>query len=138
MVDSGRRVVAFAIILGSSRVLAPYKHGHENWAGAMQKVRSVANGENMPVVLPSGFVEASDPKVLDDPNPEPARCTFRAAANVSSRWKACAAVPYQLDEKSAQYVERVLADFKKERQFVLVVRFSGFSVRTVASRPPCA
>jgi len=57
--------VAILAMMGSG-LIDRFKHGQEDWRGAMAAVRSTASGTEFPVLVRSGFVEAES-AVLDDP-----------------------------------------------------------------------
>ena len=68
--NQARRLIACSLALGAVAtfgVFNKFRHGQEDWRGAMQAVRSVAIGTDMPVLVVSKFVEASGPATIADP-----------------------------------------------------------------------
>lgn len=119
---SGCRIVAITIVTCAIVSFGTFHHGLEDWAGAMRKTRAVANGGNMPVLVASGFVEATDPKALSDPNLQE---VLFAPQTIYPPGGTLVRLPYRLDDNSAEYVEHVLAGVKNQARFLLVVRFQG-------------
>jgi hypothetical protein len=74
----------------------------------------------------SGFVEAADPKALDDPR---LREVLFAPQEMYPPGGTLIRLPYRLDAQSAAYIEqRVLPALEHQNRFVLVVRFEGRTI----------
>src|ERR1035437_9444862 len=65
--NAGQRIVAAAMVIGAVLGFWGFHHDSENGSDAMRTVRSVVGRAPVPVLMASGFVEASDPRALDDP-----------------------------------------------------------------------
>jgi 4-amino-4-deoxy-L-arabinose transferase-like glycosyltransferase len=118
----GQRIVATVMVVSSVFCFGSTYHGDEDWSGAMRRIRSESSG-NLPVLVASAFVEATDPKALEDPR---LRDVLFAPQQMYPLRGKLIRLPYRLDEESAKYVERVLPALEKEDRFVLVVdRFRG-------------
>ena len=76
---------------------------------------------NLPVLVASGFVEATDPKALEDPR---LRDVLFAPLQMYPLSGKLIRLPYRLNEESAKYVEGVLPALEQEDRFVLVVHRS--------------
>ena len=123
--SSGRRVVGAALFLGAALSFGTVHHNGEDWAGAMQAVRSEAGGTQMPVLVASGFVEASDPQALDDPK---LQGVLFAPQEMYPAAGKLIRLPYRLDEKSIPYLEGLLSGpLAHERRFLLVCRWQGLT-----------
>lgn len=119
---AGRRVVATVLVGTSIFSFGTLHHGYEDWAGAMRKVRSIAGSGNLPVLAASGFVEATDPKAIDDPR---FREVLFAPQAMYPLPGPLIRLPYGLSEAAEAYVDRVLPEVEHEKRFVLLVRFAG-------------
>src|SRR5262245_37283343 len=97
----------------------------ENWAAPMRTVRSVAGGSDMPVLVASGFVEASDPAALEDPK---LREVLFAPLTMYPPGGRVIRLPFRLDKSSIPYLERVLAkDLEGQTRFLFVGRLYGLT-----------
>ena len=120
----GQRIVATVLVVSSIFCFGTAYHGDEDWSGAMRRIRSESSG-NLPVLVASGFVEATDPKALEDPR---LRDVLFAPQQMYPLGGKLIPLPYRLDEESAKYVERLLPALEREDRFVLLVhRFQGLS-----------
>jgi len=116
--DRARRLMAFSLALGavaSFGVFTRFKHNQQDWRGAMQAVRSVAGGTDMPVLIVSEFAEASGPAQLDDPK---LRDILFAPLSIYPAAGRVVKLPFRVDDKYLdQIVNTVLRD---ESSFLLV------------------
>jgi hypothetical protein len=120
--EAGQRIVATVLVLSSIFCFGTAYHGDEDWSGAMRRIGSESSA-NLPVLVASGFVEATDPNALEDPK---LRDVLFAPQQMYPLHGKLIRLPYRLDEESARYVERVLPALEQEDRFVLVVhRFQG-------------
>src|ERR1019366_1453423 len=95
-------------------------HGGEDWAGAMRVVRSFAGNSDMPVLMASGFVEATDPSALDDPK---IREVLFAPLTMYPPAGRIVPLPFRLNRQSIAYLERVLpAALENQTRFLFVCR----------------
>jgi 4-amino-4-deoxy-L-arabinose transferase-like glycosyltransferase len=120
----GQRIVATVLVVSSIFSFGSAYHSDEDWSGAMRRIGAESNG-NLPVLVASGFVEATDPKALEDPR---LRDVLFAPLEMYPLGGKLIRLPYRLDEESAEYVERLLPALEREDRFVLLVhRFQGLS-----------
>ncbi len=123
--DSRRRIVPATVVFTAIVSFGSAHHGGEDWAGAMRRIGAESPDGNLPVLAPSGFVEATDPKALDQ---SPFRDGYFAPQAMYPLTGKLIRLPYRLDEESIQYVEaRVLPLIRGENRFVLVARYQGLS-----------
>ena len=100
-------------------------HGGEDWAGAMRVVRSFAGNSDMPVLMASGFVEATDPSALDDPK---IREVLFAPLTMYPPAGRIVPLPFRLNRQSIAYLERVLpAALENQTRFLFVGRLHGLA-----------
>jgi 4-amino-4-deoxy-L-arabinose transferase-like glycosyltransferase len=121
--ERGQRIVATVLAVMAILNFGSLNHGPEDWSGAMRKIRSEDSG-NMPVLVASGFVEATDPKALEDPR---LREVLFAPQEMYPPGGNLIRLPYRLDAESAEFIERVLPALEHRKRFVLVVRFEGLT-----------
>ena len=89
----------------------------------MRTVRSVAGASGMPVLVASGFIEATDPTTLD--NPKLREVLFSPLTIYPPAGKVVP-LPYRLDKQSITYLERVLpAALENQNRFLFVGRWQG-------------
>jgi hypothetical protein len=88
----------------------------------MAKIHEIAAGGDMPVLIASSFVEASDPKALDDPK---LRDVLFAPQQMYPPGGRLIRLPYRLDAPSQRYLEQIIPTVENERRFVLVCRYEG-------------
>ena len=120
-----RRNVAFSLVIVSvfSAALGGFWHGGEDWRGAMAKVRDVAKGKQMPVLVCTGFVEGGNPARLTDPVVREAYLAplalYPAAGKVIP-------LPYRLTDAALPYLEQVVANnLGDQDRFIVVTRNDG-------------
>jgi hypothetical protein len=87
----------------------------------MAKVRELTAAGDTPVLMASGFVEATDPETVSKPSMREVLFTPLALYPAGGR---VIRLPHQLDEKSMLYLETVVAaDLRYRTRFVLVSRW---------------
>ena len=128
---TAQRIAAAAIFV--SAVLSfgskPF-HGNEDWAGAMRVVRSLAGNSGMPVLMASGFVEATDPGALDDPK---IREVLFAPLTMYPFAGRIVPLPFSLNSQSVAYLEGVLPAALRESNTVSIHwPLAGTGFRTMA------
>jgi 4-amino-4-deoxy-L-arabinose transferase-like glycosyltransferase len=123
--DRARRIMACSLALlavAAFGVMARFNHGHEDWRGAMQAVRSVAGGTDIPVLVVSRFVEASGPAQLADPKLKDilfSPLTIYPAAGKVVR------LPSRVDDA---YLEQVVTTVLRNQSSFLMVDLSDSAV----------
>ena len=123
--NAGQRLVAATMVIGALAGFGSFHHDSENWSEAMRTVRSVVGSAPVPVLVASGFVEASDPRALDDPK---LREVLFAPLEIYPPAGNVVRLPYRLNEESIQYLERILpAALDRQDRFLFVGRFEGRS-----------
>ena len=120
----GQRVVATALVVFGTMGFGGWRHGNEDWRGAMRTIRSQDRDGNLPVLAASGFVEAADPQALDAPR---SREVLFAPLAMYPPGGHLLRLPYSLNEESAKYLERFLPKLQSERRFILVVPYQGWT-----------
>jgi hypothetical protein len=121
--NAGQRIVAATIVAGALLGFGTFHHDSENWSEAMRTVHSVAGRAPVPLLVASGFVEASDPRALDDPK---LRDVLFAPLEMYPAAGKVVRLPYRLNEESIQYLERILpAALDHQDRFLFVGRFEG-------------
>ncbi|MEI9974828.1 MAG: glycosyltransferase family 39 protein [Ignavibacteriota bacterium] len=113
----GRSLMATMLTGLSIVVWGISNHGPEDWSGAMRTIRSQAGSSTMPVVVASGFVEASSPQSLDDPQ---LREVLFAPQAMYPPTGPLVRLPYRIDAQSEPYVEGVLPALRQQSRFVLL------------------
>jgi mannosyltransferase len=116
-----RPIAAAVLVICASLSFGSPQHGDEDWGGAMAKVRALTAGGDTPVLMPSGFLEATDPDALTMPRLREMLFAPLALYPASGKliW-----LPFRLDEKSAPYLETIVAtDLQFRTRFVLVCRW---------------
>jgi hypothetical protein len=122
---TARRIAAPAMFVAAVLSSGIPFHGGEDWAGAMRAVRSVAGDSDMPVLVVSGFVEATDPSALDDPR---IREVLFAPLTMYPPAGTIVPLPFCLDRESIAYLERVLpAALENQTQFLFVSGWNGMT-----------
>ena len=116
----GQRIVATVLVVSSIFSFGSAYHSDEDWSGAMRRIDSESSAD-LPVLVASGFVEATDPKALEDPK---LRDVLFAPQQMYPLRGKLIRLPYRLDEESAKYVERLLPALEQEDRFVLEVHRS--------------
>jgi mannosyltransferase len=120
-----RSVVALAVFAAAIRSFGTWQHGDENWAGAMAKVRALNNGGDTPVLMASGFYDAADPGALTVPR---MREMLFAPLLLYPIRGTLIRLPFRLDEKSASYLEYIVAtDLQNRDRFIFVGRWQGLT-----------
>jgi 4-amino-4-deoxy-L-arabinose transferase-like glycosyltransferase len=119
----GQRIVATVLVLASILSFGTAHHRAEDWSGAMGKIRSEGNGDLL-VLVASSFVEATDPKALEDPR---LREVLFAPLEMYPPGGKLIRLPYRLDVESAKYMERILPVLEHQNRFVLVVVYEGLA-----------
>jgi hypothetical protein len=120
--DAAHRMVATAFVGISVVGLASWRHRpYEDWSGASREVSRLSAGK-VPVLVASGFVEATDSKTLDDPT---LRIAFFAPQEMYPISAPMIRLPYVLNDESSQYMERVVPQIETESRFFLLVRSQG-------------
>ena len=123
--NAGQRIVAAAMVIGALLGFGSFHHDSENWSDAMRTVRSVAGRAPVPVLVASGFVEASDPRALDDLK---LRDVLFGPLEMYPPAGKVVRLPYRLNEESIQYLEHILpAALDHQDRFLFVGRFEGKS-----------
>jgi 4-amino-4-deoxy-L-arabinose transferase-like glycosyltransferase len=123
--NAGQRIVAAAMVIGAVLGFGSFHHDSENWSDAMRTVRSVVGRAPVPVLMASGFVEASDPRALDDPK---LRDVLFAPLEIYPPGGRVVRLPYRLNEESIQYLESILpAALDHQDRFLFVGRLEGRS-----------
>ena len=121
---ASRRLIATAVFFGAILSFGTLHHGEEDWRGAMSAIRATA-GADMPVLAAAGFVEAADPKALDDPN---LRETLFAPQTLYPAGGEFVRLPFRLDSKTQPYTEAALAAALAHRdRFIFVGRWQGLT-----------
>jgi hypothetical protein len=113
-----RAFVASALIVCATLSFSQLQHGKENWAGAMAKVRELTSAGDTPVLMASGFLEATDAEALNQPKLREVLFAPLALYPAGAR---VIPLPRRLDEKSMLYLETIVAaDLLYRTRFVLV------------------
>ena len=113
-----RAFAASALIVWGTLSFGQQQHGNENWAGAMAKVRELTAAGDTPVLMASGFLEATDAEALYLPN---LRVVLFAPLALYPAGARVIPLPRRLDEKSMLYLETIVAaDLLYRTRFVLV------------------
>ena len=113
-----RPLAAAALVTCATVSFGSWQHGDADWAGAMAKVRALTAGGDTPVLVASGFLEATDPDTLTTPGLR--EVLFAPLALYPSGGKLIG-LPIRLDDKSAAYLERMVeTDLQHRARFVLV------------------
>jgi uncharacterized membrane protein len=119
--DRARRVMACSLALGAVAtfgIFHKFKHGEQDWRGAMQVVRSVASGADTPVLVVSKFVEASGSAPLADPKLTDVLFAPLALYPAAGR---VVKLPYRIDD---EYLEQVVNTDLRDRTSFLMVDYS--------------
>lgn len=120
-----RRVIPAVVALAAILSFGNAGHGGEDWAGAMQAAKAAAGDSTIPVLVASGFIEASDPKALHDPRMGDA--FFAPLAMYPAPGKVIR-LPFRLDPQSIPYLERIVAtDLEHRDRFLFICRWQGAS-----------
>jgi hypothetical protein len=120
---SGQRIVATVLVVAAIFSFGTAHHDTQDWSGAMRKIRSEDTGD-LPVLVASAFVEAADPKALEDPR---LRDVLFAPQQMYPPGGKLIRLPYRLDAESAKYFESVLPALEIQNRFVLVVVNEGLA-----------
>jgi 4-amino-4-deoxy-L-arabinose transferase-like glycosyltransferase len=110
-----RAYAAAALVICASLSFGNLQHGREDWGGAMAKVRELTVAGDTPVLMASGFLEATGPDMLN--KPRLGEVLFAPLALYAAGGKLIR-LPYRLDEN---YLEKIVAaDLLDHTRFVLV------------------
>jgi 4-amino-4-deoxy-L-arabinose transferase-like glycosyltransferase len=117
-----RLVVGVGVVL-SVVLYASARHHTQDFRGAMNLTRAQA-GPSVPVLVVSGFVEASDPKAFDDVM---LREVLFSPQEMYPPGGELVRLPYRLDEKSKAYMEGLIPSLAQSDHLFLVVMSNGLS-----------
>jgi 4-amino-4-deoxy-L-arabinose transferase-like glycosyltransferase len=120
-----RRNIALSLVIVSvfSSALAGFWHGGEDWRGAMAKVRDLANGTQLPVLICTGFVEGGDPARLAD---RVVREAYLAPLALYPGAGQVIPLPYRLTAAALPYMEQVAESVLRDQaRFIVVARGDG-------------
>ena len=113
-----RPLAAAALVVCASLSFGSPQHGGADWAGAMAKVRALSAAGDTPVLMASGFLEATDPDMLTTPG---LRDVLLAPLALYPAGGQPIGLPIRLDDKSVPYLERIVeTDLQHRGRFVLV------------------
>jgi mannosyltransferase len=113
-----RPIAAAVLVVCASLSFGSPQHGDADWAGAMAKVRALTAAGDTPVVMASGFLEATGPEVLAVPSFQ--EVLFVPLALYPAGGKLIG-LPIHLDAKSQPYLETIVeTDLQHRTRFVLV------------------
>ena len=113
-----RALAAALLVICGSHSFGALQHGDEDWRGAMAKVRALTAGGDTPVLVASGFLEATNPDALTIPGLR--EVLFSPLALYPAGGKLIR-LPMRLDEKSTPYLETIVAtDLQYRTRFILV------------------
>ena len=113
-----RAFAASAVIGCAILAFGQLHHGNEDWSGAMAKVRELTSAGDTPVLMASGFLEATDAEALNQPKLREVLFAPLALYPAGAR---VIPLPRRLDEKSMLYLETIVAaDLLYRTRFVLV------------------
>jgi hypothetical protein len=119
-----RRWIAVCIVFWAAMSFPSFlHHGGENWADAMRKVRETVDHQDVPVLVASGFVEASDARAIA--NPRLHEVLFAPLLLYPPPGK-IVPLPYRLNDASVSYLESILPTVLSGGRFVLVERESSY------------
>jgi hypothetical protein len=127
------RVVAGGLIAAAAIVSfgGPF-HAVEDWSGAMRAARAAAGNSEIPVLVASGFVEASTPAALADPEMGDA---FFAPLYMYPAKGRVIRLPFRADEGSTQYLEGIVkANLERQPRFLFIGRWKGVNFAPWLSR----
>jgi hypothetical protein len=120
-----RAIASAVLVICASLGFGSPLHGDEDWAGAMAKVRALTAGGGAPLVMASGFVEAANPDALTTAGLQEilfAPVALYPAGGTLIR------LPFRLDQKSAPYLENIVAtDLQNRDRFIFVGRWQGLT-----------
>jgi 4-amino-4-deoxy-L-arabinose transferase-like glycosyltransferase len=119
----GQRIVGTVVVIAAIMTFGTPHHRAEDWSGAMRRINA-ENSSDLPVWVASGFVEAADPKALEDPRLRDV--LFSPQVMYSPRGR-LVRLPYRLDAESIQYLERLIPSLEHQNRFVLVVVYEGLA-----------
>jgi hypothetical protein len=124
--ESARRNVGLWLVIVSivsSALTGGFLHGGEDWSRAMVKVRDLANGTQMPVLICTGFVEGGDPARLASPV---VREAYFAPLALYPGGGKLIPLPYRLNNLTLPYMEEVSANvLQQQNRFIVVARGDG-------------
>jgi hypothetical protein len=123
--EAARRNVALSLVMISvfSTAIAGFWHGGEDWRGAMAKVRDLAKGTEMPVLICAGFVEGGDPARFTNPA---VREAYLAPLALYPGAGKVIPLPYRLTPMALPYMEQIAAnDLRDQARFIVVSRGAG-------------
>lgn len=109
-------LVGLSVPLLFGRVVA--RHSDENWRGAARAVSAIA-GADTPVLVNAGFVEASEPGWLDDPEKRAYLLSPLAAYPMRGR---PIPMPFEVDAAGTRYLAEQLRGEGDARRILLVTR----------------
>jgi hypothetical protein len=123
--ERARRNVALSLVIVSvfSAALAGFWHGGEDWRGAMAKVRDLAEGTQIPILICTGFVEGADPARLTNPV---VREAYLAPLALYPGAGKLIPLPYRLGPLVLPYMEQIAANVLRDQaRFIVVARGDG-------------
>lgn len=113
-----RPLAAAGLVICATLSFGSPQHGDADWAGAMAKVRALTARGDTPVLVASGFLEATDPDTLTAPGLQEVLFAPLALYPAGGR---LIGLPIRLDDKSVPYLETVVqTDLQHRARFVLV------------------
>jgi 4-amino-4-deoxy-L-arabinose transferase-like glycosyltransferase len=118
----GRAIAAAVLVICATLTFGSPQHGHEDWAAAMAKVRALTTAGDTPILMASGFSEATDPDTLTTPG---LRDVLFAPLALYPAGGRVIGLPSRLDEKSMLYLDSIVAaDLQYRKRFVLVCEWN--------------
>ena len=113
-----RTIAGAVLVICATLSFGSRQHGDADWAGAMAKVRALTAAGDTPVVMPSGFLEATGPEALTVPSLR--EVLFAPLALYPAGGKLIG-LPIHLDAKSQPYLQAIVeTDLQHRTRFVLV------------------
>ena len=119
----GQRIVGTVLVVAAIMTFGTSHHRAEDWSAAMRKISTEHSGD-LPVWVASGFVEAADPKALDDPR---LRDVLFSPQVMYPPGGKLVRLPYRLDVESVEFMERLIPSLEHQNRFVLVVVYEGLA-----------
>ena len=113
-----RPVAVAVLVICAGLSFGSSVHGDADWAGAMAKVRALTATGDTPVLMASGFLEATNPDTLTKPGFQ--EVLFAPLALYPAGGKVIG-LPIRLDDRSAPYLETIVeTDLQHRAHFLLV------------------
>ena len=98
------------------------RHGADDWPGAIDRVRSVAVGDDTAVLIRSGFFAGTNPQWLSE---EKFQRFLLAPLSAYPLDRPVIVLPYRVDAETAPYLKEKLRSLASRRRVVLIARFGG-------------